>query len=97
MDKKIQELIAIGASVTASCVPCFKFHFAKAREEGASDDDIREALRVALFVNIVVAFTHEATLSSPSSFSGFNQTDSGRSQFRISPDHRFGFALLAAA
>ena len=53
--------------------------------------------KVTLFVNIDVAFTHEASLSSPGSFSGFNQTDSGRSQFRISPDHRFGFALLAAA
>ena len=50
MDKEIQELIAIGASVTASCVPCFKFHFAKAREEGASDDDIREAVRVGRMV-----------------------------------------------
>jgi AhpD family alkylhydroperoxidase len=50
MDKKSQELIAIGASVTANCVPCFKFHFAIAREEGASDDDIREAVRVGRMV-----------------------------------------------
>jgi AhpD family alkylhydroperoxidase len=46
MDKKTQELIAIGAAVTANCVPCFKFHFAKAREELASDDEVREAVRV---------------------------------------------------
>lgn len=50
MDKKTQELIAIGASVTANCVPCFKFHFAKAREEGANDDEIREAIRVGRMV-----------------------------------------------
>ena len=50
MDKKIQELIAVGASVTANCVPCFKFHFAKARKEGATDDDIREAVRVGRMV-----------------------------------------------
>jgi AhpD family alkylhydroperoxidase len=50
MDKKIQELIAVGASVTANCVPCFKFHFAKSREEGASDNDIREAVRVGRMV-----------------------------------------------
>jgi len=52
---------------------------------------------LSLFVNIDVVFTHEANLSSPGSFSGFSQTASGRSQFRNSPDHRFGFALLAAA
>jgi AhpD family alkylhydroperoxidase len=50
MDKKTQELIAIGAAVTANCVPCFKFHFAKAREELASDDEIREAVRVGRMV-----------------------------------------------
>ena len=44
MDKKIQELIAVGASVTANCVPCFKFHFAKARKEGATDDEIKAGL-----------------------------------------------------
>jgi AhpD family alkylhydroperoxidase len=50
MDKKIQELIAVGASVTANCVPCFKFHFANARKESATDDDIREAVRVGRMV-----------------------------------------------
>jgi len=50
MDKKTQELIAIGAAVTANCVPCFKFHFAKAHEEDASDDEIREAVRVGRMV-----------------------------------------------
>jgi len=50
MDKKIQELIAIGASVSSNCVSCFKFHFTKAREEGASDDEIRETVRVGRMV-----------------------------------------------
>lgn len=50
MDKKTKELIAIGASVTANCVPCFKFHFAQAREEGASDEEVREAIRVGRIV-----------------------------------------------
>ena len=50
MDKKTQELIAIGAAVTANCVPCFKFHFSKVREEDASDDEIREAIRVGRMV-----------------------------------------------
>ncbi len=32
MDTKTKELIAIGASVTANCVPCLQFHLAKAQE-----------------------------------------------------------------
>ena len=50
MDNKTRELIAIGASVTANCVPCFKFHFSKAREESAGDEEIREAIRVGRMV-----------------------------------------------
>ncbi len=50
MDTKMKELIAIGASVTANCVPCLKFHFAKAQEAGASGDEVREAVRVGRMV-----------------------------------------------
>jgi len=50
MDTKMKELIAIGASVTANCVPCLKFHFAKAQEAGASEDEVREAVRVGRMV-----------------------------------------------
>ena len=50
MDVKVKELIAIGASVTANCVPCLKFHFAEAQEAGASEDDVREAVRVGRMV-----------------------------------------------
>jgi len=50
MDTKMRELIAIGASVTANCVPCLKFHFAKAQEAGASKDEMRGAVRVGRMV-----------------------------------------------
>ena len=50
MDTKMKELIAIGASVTANCVPCLKFHFAKAQEAGASGDEVREAVQVGRMV-----------------------------------------------
>ena len=50
MNNKTKELIAIGASVTANCIPCFKFHSAKAREEGADDEEIRDAVRVGRMV-----------------------------------------------
>ncbi len=40
---KEQELIAVGASIAAGCVPCATFHFRAARITGASRDEIREA------------------------------------------------------
>lgn len=46
MDEKIRELIAIGAAVTANCVPCVKFHVQKAQGAGASDQEIVEAINV---------------------------------------------------
>ena len=50
MDAKTRELIAIGASVTANCVPCLKYHYKEARQTGASDDEIREAIGVGRLV-----------------------------------------------
>ena len=46
MDNKTKELIAIGASVTAHCQPCLKYHMGKAREMGIDDHEIREAVNV---------------------------------------------------
>ncbi|MHC4340451.1 MAG: carboxymuconolactone decarboxylase family protein [Planctomycetota bacterium] len=45
-----KELIAIGASVTANCLACVEFHIAKAREHGAEDLEIKEAIRVGKLV-----------------------------------------------
>lgn len=47
MDNKVKELIAIGASVTANCQPCLKYHVSKARENGASEQEIEEAIAMA--------------------------------------------------
>jgi AhpD family alkylhydroperoxidase len=46
MDRRTKELIAIGASVTASCQPCLEFHVGKAREYGAAEKDISMAVAV---------------------------------------------------
>lgn len=46
MDEKIKELIAIGASVTANCVPCLKYHEHKARAAGATDEEITTAVNL---------------------------------------------------
>ncbi len=44
------ELIAIGTSVGVHCQPCLKFHVAKAKKMGISDDEIREAIAVGHMV-----------------------------------------------
>ncbi|MFH1918271.1 MAG: carboxymuconolactone decarboxylase family protein [Planctomycetota bacterium] len=50
MDRRTKELIAVGASVTANCQPCFEYHVEKARQYGADEEDIREAVAVAQVV-----------------------------------------------
>jgi len=50
LDERTQELIAIGASVTANCMECVAFHAAKARGHGADEGEIREAIRVGRLV-----------------------------------------------
>ena len=50
MDEKLREMIAIGASVTANCIPCIQYHFAKAREAGVTDNEIKTAVQVGKMV-----------------------------------------------
>ena len=40
LDETIKELIAIGASISANCHPCIKFHAAKARELKIDEEEI---------------------------------------------------------
>ena len=53
MNDQLKELVAIGASVACNCQPCFSYHIAKARELGASEEDIETAVEVATFVQKV--------------------------------------------
>lgn len=50
MDEKLKEMIAIGASVTANCIPCIRYHFAKAHEVGVSDTEIKAAVQIGKMV-----------------------------------------------
>ena len=50
MDAQTKELIAIGASVSSHCQPCLLYHLGKARELGASEDDIQAAIEVGYMV-----------------------------------------------
>jgi len=50
LDKKMQELIAVGASVTAGCHNCLAHHIKEARKLGASHDEIADAISVGIKV-----------------------------------------------
>jgi AhpD family alkylhydroperoxidase len=46
LDNRIGELIAVGASVTASCQPCLKYHATKALQSGADEQEIADAIEI---------------------------------------------------
>ena len=50
LDDRTIELIAVGASITAGCQPCLRYHAEKARHNGATGDEIAEAIAVAKMV-----------------------------------------------
>jgi AhpD family alkylhydroperoxidase len=50
MDEKIKELVAIGASVSANCHPCIKFHVNKARKLNIDNNEIQQAIEVGQMV-----------------------------------------------
>ncbi len=50
LDVKTKELIAIGASVSANCHPCVKYHTTKAREMKIDEKEIMQAVDVGRMV-----------------------------------------------
>jgi 4-carboxymuconolactone decarboxylase len=50
MNKKTEELIALGASVSAHCLPCIDYHLKQAKKLSISDKEIHNAVRVGLEV-----------------------------------------------
>jgi AhpD family alkylhydroperoxidase len=50
LDSNVQELLAIGASVSANCHPCVKYHIAKAREMKIDESEIQQAVDVGKIV-----------------------------------------------
>ena len=49
-DTKTVELIAIGASVAANCIPCLQTHRQNALETGLTEQEIKEAMEVGKIV-----------------------------------------------
>lgn len=50
LDGKTKDIIAISNSVIVDCLPCVKYHYKKAIEKGATIDEIKEAISVAIAV-----------------------------------------------
>jgi len=50
IDIKVKELIAVGASVSANCHPCVKYHITKAREMKIAEAEIQQAIDVGKMV-----------------------------------------------
>jgi AhpD family alkylhydroperoxidase len=46
VDTRVEELIAIGAAITAHCQPCLTYHVASARSQGLGEADIRAAVEI---------------------------------------------------
>ncbi|MCX9076222.1 MAG: carboxymuconolactone decarboxylase family protein [Candidatus Methanoperedens sp.] len=49
-DTKTKELIAIGSSIAANCQPCLEYHLKIAKDSGATEDEIKNAIEIARFV-----------------------------------------------
>src|SRR5260370_41629098 len=50
LDRKTKELIAVGISVAVRCDDCIGLHVKAALEQGASQEEVTEALAMAIYI-----------------------------------------------
>lgn len=60
LDAKTRELIALAVAVTTRCDGCIAFHSAEAVKLGISDEEIAEALGVAINLNTGAAMVYSS-------------------------------------
>lgn len=48
LEKKIKELMALSISIVTKCEPCMEWHLGQALQAGAGDEEIFEAIDVAI-------------------------------------------------
>ena len=51
LDKKTKELISLAVSLAAGCKGCFKGHVTKAARNGATREEVGEAIAIAVAIN----------------------------------------------
>jgi AhpD family alkylhydroperoxidase len=60
LDAKTRELVALAVAVTLRCDGCITTHVDLARKQGASADEITDALGIAVMVNAGAAMVYSA-------------------------------------
>lgn len=60
LDGKTRELIALAVAVTTRCDGCIAVHTAAAKKEGATAEEVAEALGVAVALNAGAALVYSA-------------------------------------
>ena len=60
MNKKLEEMIALGVSYGINCTTCMEYHRKAAMEAGLTEEEMREAIRVARQVKAGAARKTEA-------------------------------------
>lgn len=58
LDTKTKELMGLVASAVLRCNDCITYHIIRSVQEGASDDEIRETLSIALIVGGSIVIPH---------------------------------------
>ncbi len=59
LDTKTKELVAVGSSIAANCQPCLKYHLKIAKDSGATEEEIKDAMEIAGFVKSKSAVVQE--------------------------------------
>ncbi|AEC20954.1 alkylhydroperoxidase AhpD core [Pusillimonas sp. T7-7] len=60
LDSKTRELIALAVAVTTRCDGCISSHSAAARQAGATEQEVAEALGTAIALNAGAAYVYSA-------------------------------------
>lgn len=58
LPRKTKELLGLVASLVLRCDDCVKYHIGRCYEEGVTDDELEEALAIALVVGGSIVIPH---------------------------------------
>ena len=47
LDPKIKELAAVAAAIAGNCLPCLKYHFSEATNNGCTEQELNEVIEIA--------------------------------------------------
>ena len=47
MDEKTKNLISMGASIAANCIPCFEHYYLMAEKKGITEEEIKDVIMIA--------------------------------------------------